>query len=329
LSAAPRRAVLVFCFVLAVCALSPAANRAQPPAFEYRGTCDASAAVTIGGEHFIVANDEDNDLRVYRFGAPEPVAVIGLSEFAGAGADDPELDIEAAARIGTRVYWITSHGANRKGKYRPARRRLFATDITFKDDIPTIRPVGRASDDLFEVMSASDRLKRYGLAHAAEIAPKEDGGLNIEGLAATPGGALLIGFRNPIPGGKALVVTLTNPAEVIRGAKPAIGAVRELPLGGLGIRAMERRGDHYLVVAGPPGDGGTFRLFRWRGPSKRSAPAPLSGVDFEGMNPEALFVAPDGKVHILSDDGTRNMGGVECKNSPRENRRFRATVITP
>jgi hypothetical protein len=32
------------------------------------------------------------------------------------------------------------------------------------------------------------------------------GGLNIEGLAATPDGQLLIGFRNPLSEGKALLL---------------------------------------------------------------------------------------------------------------------------
>jgi hypothetical protein len=325
----PHRLIHVFGIFAAAWVLSSAASHAQPPAFEYRGTCDASAAVSLGADHFIVANDEDNALRVYRFGSPDPVSVIELSEFAQPDPYRPEMDIEAAAKIGNRIYWITSHGANREGKYRPARRRLFATDISFEDGKPRVVPAGEAFADLLEVLSATARLKRYDLENAAEIAPKDHGGLNIEGLAATPGGALLIGFRNPIPGGKALVVTISNPAEVARGKKPAIGALRELPLGGLGIRAMERNNDHYLIVAGPSATGGPFRLFRWLGPSQSAPPAPLPDLNLEGLNPEAVFISPDGSIHILSDDGTKELDGVACKDQEAGKRRFRATVIKP
>lgn len=325
----PSRPVLVFGFFFAAWTLCSAANRAQPPTSEYRETCDASAAVSLGPDHFIVANDEDNQLRVYRFGSADPVARIGLSEFAQVEPYYPELDIEAAAKIGNRIYWITSHGANRTGKYRPSRRRFFATDIVVRDGKPAVEPVGIAYADLLDALTAAGRLKGYALGNAAEAAPKDDGGLNIEGLAATPDGALLIGFRNPIPNGKALIVTMSNPAEVIRGGKPAIGAVRELPLGGLGIRAMERVGDQYLIVAGPSGVDGSFRVFRWLGPSKSAAPTPVPGVDLEGLNPEALFVTPDGRIHILSDDGAKELNGAPCKDLEPEKRRFRATVITP
>ena len=44
--------------------------------------------------------------------------------------------------------------------------------------------------------------------------------MNIEGLCPTPEGELLIGFRNPIPGERALIVPLKNPGELIEG-KPA------------------------------------------------------------------------------------------------------------
>ena len=40
------------------------------------------------------------------------------------------------------------------------------------------------------------------LADAALLPPKEPGGFNIEALAATPGGKLLIGLRNPVPAGE-------------------------------------------------------------------------------------------------------------------------------
>jgi len=281
----------------------------------------------MGNDHFIVANDEDNSLRIYRLGYPDPVMAYSLDSFAKVDPEKPEMDIEAAARIGNRVYWITSHGANKNAKDRPGRRRFLATDISFKDGEPEVTPVGLAYADLLDDMNASSQLKKYRLDDAAGIAPKDEGGLNIEGLAETPTGALLIGFRNPIPGGNALIVTINNPGDVVQGKKPEIGPVLELPLGGLGIRSIERNGDIYLIVAGPYEGNGTFRLFRWQGPSGTAKPIPVLTLDFGDLNPEALFISAKGGTHILSDDGGREINGVDCKDSPVEEHRFRAITI--
>ena len=91
------------------------------------------------------------------------------------------------------------------------------------------------------------------------------GGLNVEGLTHTPEGALLIGFRNPLREGKALVLPLRNPAQAVEGQAPQFGDALALDLGGRGVRAMTRVADGYLVVGGPTADDGSFVLFHWRG----------------------------------------------------------------
>ena len=55
------------------------------------------------------------------------------------------------------------------------------------------------------------RYAKYGLAAASELAPKKEGAFNIEGLAATPGGQLLVACRNPQPKGNALISGIENP----------------------------------------------------------------------------------------------------------------------
>ena len=324
-----RHVIALIFAVLSVSLADRASGQAAPSVSEYRGTCDASAAVSMGNGHFIVANDEDNLLRVYRFISPDPVRTYDLDSFAKADPDKPEMDIEGAAKVGSRIYWITSHGANRNAKYRPGRRRFLATDIGFKDGRPEVTPVGHAYADLLDDLIESAQLKKYSLGAAAEIAPKDEGGLNIEGLAATPGGALLIGFRNPIPGGNALIVTINNPSDVIQGKIPVIGPVVELPLGGLGIRSIERNGESYLIVAGPHSGKGDFRLFRWQGPLGTAKLTPVPAPKFEDLNPEALFVSSKGRVVILSDDGGKKIDGVDCKDLPVEEQRFRARTISP
>ena len=94
----------------------------------FRGASDASAAVTIGEDMFIVADDENNILRVYNINKPGlPVFSFDLTEFLGINPEHPEADIEGATMIGRRIYWITSHGRNKDGKMRPNRYRYFAT----------------------------------------------------------------------------------------------------------------------------------------------------------------------------------------------------------
>jgi hypothetical protein len=47
------------------CGSAPASAQHILGAVEYWGMCDASAAVSLSGDSFIVANDEDNPLRRY------------------------------------------------------------------------------------------------------------------------------------------------------------------------------------------------------------------------------------------------------------------------
>ncbi len=298
-----------------------------PPIVTSRGPCDASAAVALDASHFVVGNDENNTLQVYRQGQPSPVASLNLANFLATAAGE-ESDIEAAAAVGARIYWITSHGRNSKGKAQPGRHRFFATEIVAGQP-PTLKPVGQPYVDLLRDMSEADALKPYRLDAAARLAAEADGGLNIEGLAATPEGTLLIGLRNPLPGQRALVIPLLNPDEVIAGSRARFGAPVELDLGRRGIRSIERVGSAYLIVAGPTADRGSFALYRWSGQASDGA-TPVSGIELKNLRPEALFALPgSGLVQLLSDDGGIRIAGVECKKLPLADQTFRSLTITP
>ncbi len=274
----------------------------------YRGMCDASAAVPLDQEHFIVADDEHNTLQIYRRGRPDPVSAVPLSDFLDTD-EDKESDLEGAAAVGSRIYWISSHGTNKNGKVQDRRRRLFATDIV-SGSPPTVTPVGRAYNMLVDDLSTHPALSKYKLAKAATLPPKSPGGLSIEGLASTADGRLLIGFRNPVPNGKALIVPLLNPDAVVRGVRASLGAPIEVDLKGQGIRSVERDGDSYLIIAGGIDGGGLSKLYRWSG-READDPKPVEGVGFSGFNPEALFLVPDRpELQILSDDG--KVDGDKC-----------------
>jgi hypothetical protein len=167
------------------------------------------------------------------------------------------------------------------------------------------------------------------LEKASTIPPKTEGGLNIEALAATPEGKLLIGFRNPVGVKGALVVPLENPGEVIEGKAARFGDAIPVDLSGRGIRSMERVGDSYLIVGGPVASGGTFMLYRWSG-RKDDKPSEIEGIDFKGMSPEALFAVPQtNKIQILSDDGSEPVGSKECNDLDASKQSFRSLIITP
>ena len=282
-------------------------------------------AIAIDGGHFVVGNDENDTLHIYRLGQPAAVAAVDLKAFLATSSGE-ESDIEGAAAVGKRIYWITSHGRNAKGKRQPSRHRLFATDV-LPGNPPTLLPVGRPYTRLLDDMLATASLAPYGLASAAQRAAEAEGGLNIEGLAATPEGALLIGLRNPLPRGHALIVPLLNPGQLIEGGRAQFGMPIELDLGQRGIRSIERIGNGYLIVAGPPADTGSFVLYRWTGVSGDSAHQ-ISGADLGDLRPEALFATPGGeRVQLLSDDGGIRIGGVECKKLPAGHQRFRGLTM--
>lgn len=304
----PARRILPTLFALAV------GLPAQAAPVTYTGLCDASAAVLLDGDRFVVANDEDNLLRTYSLSRPgAQLAALDVGAFLGA---DKEADIEGAARIGNRIWWITSHGANKDGKPRPDRHRLFATDVQERAGDVAVTPHGDGRKSLDALLSGSIG-KRYGLEKAARQAPESANGLNIEGLAAAPSGGLLVGFRNPVPGGRALIVPLANADAYLASNKgnavaPVFGEAIELDLGKRGIRSIERvpGTQDYLIVAGPPGPAtsGTFALFGWR---MGKPPVQLNTDWPADFRPEGLMV--DGatkKIHVLSDDGD------DCKDPP-------------
>src|SRR5262249_15274180 len=156
---------------------------------------------------FAVACDEDNVLRVYRRdqGGP-PVQQFDFNAFLEVEGKSLEVDLEAAARMGDRIYWIGSHGRNRNGKERLNRGRLFARDIAEHDQTVSLTPAGKPFKGLLPALIDDHRFASFHFARAARRAPKEPGALNIEGLTATADGHLLIGFRSPIPKGQALLV---------------------------------------------------------------------------------------------------------------------------
>jgi hypothetical protein len=293
----------------------------------FEGMCDASGAVELDERRFVAADDEDNLLRIYdaERGGP-PLQVVDLGAGLGLDGKNPEADLEACTRVGDIAYFLGSHARTSKGKYDTNRLLFFAMNLPGRETEPAV--VGKPCHSLLDDLLAHAELKPFGLEKAAMLAPKEPGGLNIEGLTALADDSLLVGFRNPIPDGQALLVRVRNPADVVKGGKAELSPPIRLDLGGLGVRALSRWRSQVLLIAGPSGDGGPFFLYTLNQALELTA---KSQVDFTGYGPEGIFSPdPRERVLVLSDDGTRPVEGKPCKKAKDPSKKhFRGIWVEP
>src|SRR5262245_31086416 len=103
--------------------------RLDPTPGSYLETCDGSGAIAVDFLHFLDVNDENQGMRLYRRAtAAAPVQQLDISTALGLTAAD-EADLEDVARVGQRIYVITSHGRNNNGELRLARYRFAAFDL--------------------------------------------------------------------------------------------------------------------------------------------------------------------------------------------------------
>ena len=280
------------------------------PVVHYNGICEASAAAKLDATHFVVASDDSALLRIYEHGKSAPISPnYDAEKETGEGV----TDIEAAARIGDTIFWLTSHSfskakPDKPAEDRPKRKRLFATFVRGH----ALSPVGRVYNDF------RDRVLMALGADAKGIEPK----LNIEGLAATPDNALLVGLRSPLQGTSAYVVRIGNPFPLL-GLPQPVGTTGKssrdahyvLPLGGRGIRSIERvgRGAHsYLIVAGASGEDQIApTLFWWDGAGNAVIELPTASL--ANLAPEAMIAWSEREVEIFADN--ERVGDKECKDT--------------
>ena len=301
---------------------------------DFTGACDASGAAGLGDGRIIVADDEDNRLRVYELSAGgAPLETIETtSRLAGARGGSPEMDLEAAATVGTRIFWVASHSLRKSGRRDASRLRLLATDLVRQGDATsdTLVIAGRPYERLLSDLLRAPALARFDLAGAARRPPHSPGALNIEGLTHVPGtGHLLLGLRSPVPGGRALLIPIRNPDDMVERGEPAdLGPPIELDLGGRGVRSLVTWRGEYWIVAGSPHARAESRLYRWDGAGQ---PSWVRSVRFGELNPEAMAEVTAGGesgLLVLSDDGERAMGAGMCKDLEVESeKQFRGTWL--
>ena len=314
----------------------------------FTGSSDASAAVDVGGGYVVVADDESNVLRLYdRSVSGAPVRTWDFSSKIGVSK---EIDIEGAARVGDTIYWTGSLGNNKDGEYKSARNTVFTTKVT-GSGAATALSYGNSYAKLRDDLVAWDEAHgdRYGFAagSADGQAPKQIDGFNVEGLEFAPGSTTTayIGFRAPlapaVPGGKALLVPVTNIDKVVgSGASAVFGTPVELDLGGLSVRDIRKNAaNQYLIVAGSwAADDNTdpYALYAWDGDP---AHAPAKSRDLPTTDPggwEAVVDVPDltvpgARAQLLTDNGSADLygDGTEAKDLTHpEWKKSRATWFT-
>ncbi len=309
-------------------AVAAAQGAAAQDVIAYRQACHAAAAAALDANYFIAADDERNTLRIYRRGQSDPIAVVDVWKFLGTKREHGS-DLQGAAVIGDRVYWISSHARNNRGNVQPSRRRFFATDIRRGAGAPTVTPVGKPNVKLLVDLRGSPQTALYKLREAGKLPPQVEGGFSIEGLAASPDGKLLIGLRNPVPNDRALIIPLLNPAAVIDGKKAELGTPISPDLDRRGIRSIDLVGSTYFLIGGAPTSREELALYRWSGKPDEK-PTRVQGVGSRDLRPETLFAVPETRnVQILSDDRDVPIDGRACKDQPEAKRSFRGVVVTP
>ncbi|CAD6878070.1 hypothetical protein [Methylomonas albis] len=296
----------------------------------YKGRSNVSGAIALDDRHFIVADDESNELSVFDINAKKALKpAIALSEvFDGEIKDgkQQEIDLEGGAHIGDVYFWIGSHSTNSEGKERPARQRLLGIHLSEAEpDKFSAQRYGAIYTQLIADLKQDERFARYDWEQAERTPPKGKGGLSIEGLAATAQQGLLIGFRNPLAGGvsdngylkngKAILVHLLNPLALLQGQTAQFAEPIELDLDGLGIRDIVlHRDNQYLIVAGPYHANEKrlekHWLYLWDSASGQLER--LEHIDLGELNIEAAFFfsGENDRVVLLTDDGEQK--GFRC-----------------
>jgi predicted extracellular nuclease len=346
-------AAYVIHYAASAASVSPSSTRF------FTGASDASTAVAIDSQFMLVADDENQVLRLYdRSNSGLPIAGFDFTSSLAltdtSGGVPREVDLEASLRVGNRIYWLGSLSNSSSGDYRPNRNRLFATDVSGSGATTSLSYVGRYENLKADLISWGDA-NGYNFtasATAGVIPEAADGsGFNIEGLTIAPNGTTAyVAFRAPkVPTAsraKALIAPITNFADLVTGVatSASIGAPIELDLGGRGIREIKRSssGD-YLIIAGPadtatataPKD---FRLFTWSGnaadaPVLRSADLTslLAGGSFESIVDLPTSLSSSSQIQLLVDNGDTDFynNGTAAKELNQNNfKKFRGEWLT-
>jgi Bacterial Ig-like domain (group 3) len=294
----------------------------------YSGAGNASAAVDVGGGYAVVADDENDVLRLYDLSESGPP--VQTFDFTGQlPFGTSEVDVEAAARVGNVIYWEGSMSTGSSGDLEPARSTVFATSVSGTGANTTLTYLGSYTGllgDLIAWDQSNGNALGLAASAAAGVGGHEADALNVEGLefAAGSSSTAYLAFRAPLEPTTnrhlAMLIPVTNFADLATNGNPGtthatFGSPIFFDLGGLGIRDIRENADgQYLIVAGTADDSNSgFVLYTWDGnPAHAPRQTPtvlpqLPSADNLGAW-ETIVSTPDplvsgAPVQLLQDDG--------------------------
>ncbi len=288
----------------------------------FAGMCDASAAI-FDGDRVLVLNDEDQAVTSLRYfdplrgGGPVRTATLPVAGL-DISMDHPEIDIEAATLVGSRLFILGSHSRGKNAQLRTSRQRLFAVEWPVRGEVAKLdgRPYTSFLSDAQRVLTGAGK----GKTILDRNIPPHDGGVNLEGMAEAPDGGLFLCFRSPLIDGKALLLDLRNPLETLHGAAAKLGPPLLLNLDGQGFRDMvwDKGRRTFWILSGPVEAAGRFRLWQWSG---SPSDAPVLKADHKPAKigilgrgfPEALALDRGNRLWMFVDEGSREVNGTPCK----------------
>ena len=320
----------------------------------HTGISDASEAIALDDNYYIVNDDELNVLNVYsrsNSGLPY-VSYNYTSNLNLPNLAKPEVDLEAAtlSRINNgKVYWLGSM-SNTKAPFNdaPNRNRLFATNVTGTGASTVFTFSGYYGDLRAQLLTWGDgHGYDFTTSAAAGMDSKGVNGFAAEGMVFGPDNTTLyIGLRAP------LVPTATRTKAVIApivnfetwfnngspSGNPTFAAPIELDMGGRGVRGMIRMANGvFLIVAGnPAGDPLTSAIYKWTG-NAADQPVLVSTSANNVLNMEGVMeVYTSGdlsktELQVISDGGSEILynNGSEAKDfADLGLRKFRSDKLT-
>ncbi len=294
----------------------------------FSGSCDGSGGVALDEKHLAVVNDETSHLLIYQRHNPGgPVQSINIRKALELKKKE-EGDLEGLAMMGDYLFVLGSHSRDRDGKKQKERRKLLALRLLSSEGEFVLKPVGDVYEDLLDDIEDHGAFGDLDLKQSAKESGDDPGGFNIEGLCSGADGVLWLCFRGPRIGTQALLIPITNPMDVVAGARPRFGKHQLLDLQGRTIRGADNFGGQILFVADSDNEGPGPAIFLWD--EAGNDVTQLRTPELRSLDPESVILFPDTglqEILILSDDGGRRLMGKDCKDwEDKSDKRFRSVT---
>ena len=317
--ASAARCILAAGLALAALGTAPPAAAASPVPLTFVGPIprgDDLSAIESVGRFFVVASDEDSELRVLE-PTDVPNTYLVRPDAIRLEPRKGEVDIEAMARSGEWLYVLGSHSLKRslvdpaKDREQNRKRLTEVSDEPLRQRLYRLRLSGStgALAGTPQWISLRPMLERDAILGPFTRIPAGENGVNLEGLAAE-GDSLFLGFRSP--------VLREGFVPVMRTAwhdPPPASELLLLDLGGRGIRSLASVRGGFLVLATAERESGRAEsIYFWDGkdqlPGARSQPGTVELlIDLEppkGGTAEGMCVTvdePDRLEVVVVHDG--------------------------